>query len=48
MEIEDGSFPLVHGVLATDDADKAFAGCDCAVLLGTRYYFIYKRTYSCR
>lgn len=34
MEIEDGSFPLVHGVLATDDADKAFTGCDCAVLLG--------------
>jgi len=34
MEIEDGSFPLVHGVLATDDADKAFKGCDCAVLLG--------------
>ena len=34
MEIEDGSFPLVQGVLATDDADKAFKGCDCAVLLG--------------
>ena len=34
MEIEDGSYPLVHGVLATDDANKAFAGCDCAVLLG--------------
>lgn len=34
MEIEDGSFPLVQGVVATDDANKAFAGCDCAVLLG--------------
>jgi len=34
MEIEDGNYPLVHGVLATDDINKAFTGCDCAVLLG--------------
>eukprot|EP00397_Hematodinium_sp_SG-2012_P041818 GEMP01046136.1.p1 GENE.GEMP01046136.1~~GEMP01046136.1.p1 ORF type:complete len:330 (+),score=96.43 GEMP01046136.1:49-1038(+) len=34
MEIEDGSFPLVHGVIATDDADKAYQNADCAVLLG--------------
>jgi len=34
MEIEDGSYPLVEGVVATDDPAKAFAGCDCAVLLG--------------
>merc|ERR1719253_1030788 len=34
MEIEDGNYPLVRGVVATDDADKAFKGCDCAVLLG--------------
>jgi len=34
MEIEDGSYPLVQGVVATDDPAKAFNGCDCAVLLG--------------
>lgn len=34
MEIEDGNYPLVKGIVATDDADKAFAGADCAVLLG--------------
>lgn len=34
MEIEDGNYPLVKGVVATSDADKAFAGADCAVLLG--------------
>jgi malate dehydrogenase len=34
MEIEDGNYPLVQGVLATDDINKAFTGCDCAVLLG--------------
>lgn len=34
MEIEDGNFPLVYGVVATSDVEKAFAGADCAVLLG--------------
>lgn len=34
MEIEDGSFPLVHGVIATDDVNKAYQNADCAVLLG--------------
>jgi malate/lactate dehydrogenase len=34
MEIEDAAFPLVHGVMATDDVSKVFQGCDCAVLLG--------------
>lgn len=34
MEIEDGNYPLVHGVVATSDVDKAFTGADCAVLLG--------------
>lgn len=34
MEIEDGNYPLVQGVVATDDANKAFDGADCAVLLG--------------
>lgn len=34
MEIEDGSYPLVQGVIATDDANKAFDGADYAILLG--------------
>lgn len=34
MEIEDGNYPLVYGVVATSDVEKAFAGADCAVLLG--------------
>lgn len=34
MEIEDGNFPLVYGVVATSDPSAAFSGADCAVLLG--------------
>jgi malate dehydrogenase len=34
MEIEDGKFPLVHGVIATSDANEGFRDCDAAVLLG--------------
>ncbi|CAD7970273.1 unnamed protein product [Amoebophrya sp. A120] len=34
MEIEDGNYPLVYGVVATSDPAKAFTGADCAVLLG--------------
>lgn len=34
MEIEDGNYPLVYGVVATSNVEQAFAGADCAVLLG--------------
>jgi len=34
MEIEDGNYPLVKGIVATENADDAFKGADCAVLLG--------------
>jgi len=34
MEIEDGHYPLVHGVIPTDSPDVAFRDADCAVLLG--------------
>jgi malate dehydrogenase len=34
MEIEDLAYPLVHGVVATDDAAQAFQGVDYAVFLG--------------
>ncbi len=36
MEIEDCAFPLVHGIVATDDADVAFNDCDYALLVGSR------------
>jgi len=35
IEIEDCALPLVHGVLATSDAEKAFAGVDYALLVGS-------------
>ncbi len=34
MEIEDGAFPLVSGVLATADVKEAFMSVDYAILLG--------------
>jgi len=34
MEIEDADYPLVKGVVATDNADVAYKGADCAVMLG--------------
>ncbi|MEQ8857100.1 MAG: malate dehydrogenase [Pseudomonadales bacterium] len=36
MEIEDCAFPLVHGIVATDDADVAFKDTDYALLVGSR------------
>ena len=36
MEIEDCAFPLVREIIATDDADVAFAGTDYALLVGSR------------
>ncbi len=36
MEIVDSAFPLVHGVVATDDANVAFADCDAIFLVGSR------------
>jgi malate dehydrogenase len=36
MEIVDSAFPLVHGVDATDDANRAFADCDAVFLVGSR------------
>ncbi len=34
MELEDCAFPLLHGVLATDDANVAFKEADFALLVG--------------
>ncbi len=36
MELQDSAFPLVHDIVATDDADKAFADCDAIFLVGSR------------
>ncbi|CAN5818468.1 malate dehydrogenase [soil metagenome] len=36
MELEDGAFPLLAGVVQTDDAAKAFEGADIALLVGSR------------
>ncbi|HWG72967.1 MAG TPA: malate dehydrogenase, partial [Acidimicrobiales bacterium] len=36
MELEDCAFPLVAEVVATDDADEAFAGVSVALLVGSR------------
>jgi malate dehydrogenase len=36
MELEDCAFPLLHGLLPTDDAGEAFAGADYALLVGSR------------
>ncbi|MDG2013154.1 MAG: malate dehydrogenase [Pirellulaceae bacterium] len=34
MELDDCAFPLVQGIVATDDPNKAFADADFAVLVG--------------
>jgi len=34
MELEDCAFPLLHGVVATDDANVAFKGANYALLVG--------------
>ena len=36
MELEDSAFPLVHGIVATDDPRKAFEGVHAAFLVGSR------------
>jgi malate dehydrogenase len=36
MEIDDCAFPLVHGVVQTDDAGRAFDGVNYALLVGSR------------
>jgi malate dehydrogenase len=34
MELDDGAFPLLAGVVATEDPETAFAGADIALLVG--------------
>lgn len=36
MELDDCAFPLLHGVVATDDAAEAFKDVDYALLVGAR------------
>ncbi|HWJ97496.1 MAG TPA: malate dehydrogenase, partial [Acidimicrobiales bacterium] len=36
MELEDCAFPLLAGVVKTDDADVAFGDVDIALLVGSR------------
>ena len=36
LELEDCAFPLLHGVIASDDAKTAFAGANWALLVGSR------------
>jgi malate dehydrogenase len=36
MELEDGAFPLLSGVVSTDDANRAFDGVNVAMLVGSR------------
>ncbi len=36
MELNDCAFPLLHGVLATDQAEEAFEGADVALLVGAK------------
>src|SRR3954470_7803686 len=36
MELEDCAFPLVQGIVQTDDANKAFEGVNLAMLVGSR------------
>ena len=36
MEIEDCAFPLLQGIVATDNPDKAFEDADFALLVGSR------------
>src|SRR5947209_7818439 len=36
MELEDCAFPLLHGVVQTDDADTAFGDIDYGLLVGSR------------
>ncbi len=36
MELNDAAFPLLRGVVATDDANEAFDGADYALLVGAK------------
>ena len=36
MELDDCAFPLLHGIVATDNPDVAFAGVEFALLVGSR------------
>jgi len=36
MELQDCAFPLVHGIVASDDPHKAFEGADFALLVGAK------------
>jgi malate dehydrogenase len=36
MELDDSAMPLVHGIVATDDAKVAFDGCSGVFLVGSR------------
>lgn len=36
MELQDCAFPLVHDIIATDDANVAFKDCDYAMLVGAK------------
>jgi len=36
MELKDCAFPLVHGIVASSDAQKAFEGADFAMLVGAK------------
>ncbi len=36
MELEDGAFPLLEGIVATAELDEAFDGADLAFLVGAR------------
>jgi malate dehydrogenase len=36
MELDDCAFPLLHGVVQTDDANQAFEGVNYALLVGSR------------
>ncbi|PRP73383.1 malate dehydrogenase [Planoprotostelium fungivorum] len=36
MELNDCAFPLLHGIVQTDDVNKAFEGADYALLVGAK------------
>lgn len=36
LELQDGAFPLLHGLEVTDDAQRAFDGVNIALLVGAR------------
>jgi malate dehydrogenase len=36
MELDDCAFPLLHGIVRTDDANQAFDGANYALLVGSR------------